>query len=409
MRVIHVNNTDLPGRRFNGYDLLSELESRGVSGKQAVLMKSSNSSDVISLLNTPEDAALQRACTAVEQRYSMNDLIFPWGAVLTETAEFKNADLVHLHLIHNEMISLFDVPRIVGLKPCVWTFHDAWPMTGHCVYPRQCERWLTGCEICPSLDAHFPMLEDRASRMWKVKQRVLADIDVDVVVASEFMLEMVQRSPLTAHLENVHLIPFGIDTNAFLPEHEKLASRKALGIPKDDFVVLFRSTASEFKGLRYIIEALSLASPSRPTTLVTVDQKGLVKSLESKYNVIELGWVNEQALLPRAFSASDVLLMPSTAEAFGLMALEAMAASRPVICFEGTSLPGVTHAPECGIAVPMCDAVALRSAIDSLAADASEIERRGRLGRALADEHHSHELYLDRMASLYRGVLERRG
>jgi glycosyltransferase involved in cell wall biosynthesis len=157
--------------------------------------------------------------------------------------------------------------------------------------------------------------------------------------------------------------------------------------------------------------------------LLTVDQKGLLKKLSvwdrsdgastrsshrpPDYNIVELGWVNEESVFPRMFSACDVFLMPSTAEAFGLMALEAMMASRPVICFEGTALPGVTHAPDCGIAVPMGDSLALRAAIDLFSDDPQEAQRRGRLGRSLAEEHYTYDRYLDAMASLYREVLDR--
>ena len=216
--------------------------------------------------------------------------------------------------------------------------------------------------------------------MWRVKQRVFAEIHVDIVVASRFMLDMAQRSPFTSHLQRIHHIPFGIEADAFLPEHEKPASRARLGIPNDDFVVLFRSASAEAKGLTHIIKALAAKPPSRPTTLLTLDRKHLVKSLSSHYNIVELGWVESQSRLARAFSACDVFLMPSTAEAFGLMALEAMAAGRPTVCFEGTSLPSITHAPNCGIAVSMGDHPALRAAIDDLSRNPDEARRRG--GRA---------------------------
>jgi glycosyltransferase involved in cell wall biosynthesis len=107
------------------------------------------------------------------------------------------------------------------------------------------------------------------------------------------------------------------------------------------------------------------------------------------------------------FSACDVFLMPSLAEAFGLMALEAMAAGRPVVCFEGTALPAVTHAPECGIAVPAGDSAALRTALDRLAKDPSEADRRGDLGRKIVAEEYGYERYLDSMAELYGSVLSR--
>jgi glycosyltransferase involved in cell wall biosynthesis len=253
------------------------------------------------------------------------------------------------------------------------------------------------------------MRDDFANRMWRLKQRIFAEIDVDVIVASQFMLDMVGRSPLTRHLSSVHLIPFGIDPAIYLPAVNQAKSRESLGIPADDFVLLFRSTASEFKGLPYILEALRSKPPIRPTTLITVDQKGLVNSLKSDYRVIELGWVEDQSDVRRMYAASDALLMPSTAEAFGLMALEAMASERPVITFAGTSLPWVTHAQECGIAVAKGDSAGLRNAIDLLASDRAEARRRGRLAREIASTVFSHDAYLDALAAVYLDVSKKRG
>jgi glycosyltransferase involved in cell wall biosynthesis len=343
----------------------------------------------------------------VERRHSINNLLVPWGQVLARTREFQDADLVHYHLIHNQVISLYDLTWLFGIKPSVWTFHDPWPLTGHCVHPMGCEGWLSGCDPCPFLDRLFPLAHDHADRLWRAKKRVFSDLDLDVVVASSWMLDMVRRSALTSHFERVHLIPFGIDARLFVDDGEKRDSRRRLGIPEDDFVVFFRAQSWEVKGLPSIIDAFSATPPVRSTTLLTVDGRGMLKSLRGDYRIVDLGWVADDALYPRLFSACDVFLMPSLAEAFGLMAVEAMAAGRPVVCFEGTALPAVTHAPECGIAVPAGDANALRAALDRLAADPSEAARRGQLGRAIVAEQYRLEPYLDSLAELYRSVLAR--
>ena len=406
MNVLHVNNVDLQGRRFNGYDLMREMASRGVSGKQAVVTKLSDDPSVVGLLDQPGDIRLHGAIAAVEMRHSISNLLFPWGKILAQTAAFREADVVHYHLVHNNVISLLDLAMLFELKPSVWTFHDPWPMTGHCVGTQQCDRWLTGCSDCPHPDVPFAMVDDRADRMWKVKEAILRDVDPDVVVTSPRMRDMVRRSPLTSHLDKVHLVPFGIDSSVFLSDDRKLESRQALGIPEDDFVVLFRSTRTEFKGLPFIVEAMGLRPPSSPTTLLTIDGIGLVDDLSDDYNLVELGWVDDETLYPLVYSACDMLLMPSTAEAFGLMALEAMAAGRPVVCFEGTSLPDTTHAPDCGIAVPLGDTAALREAVDSLR-DPLEATRRGMLGRELAERQYSLDGYLDALADVYRTALDR--
>jgi glycosyltransferase involved in cell wall biosynthesis len=407
MRVIHVTDADLPARRFNGFDLLDDLASRGVEGTQVVLNKTSDDPRVLGLLQGRGDAELQDSIKEVERRHSINNLLTPWGALLASTSQFREADVVHYHLIHNQVISLYDMERLFGLKPTVWSFHDPWPLTGHCVHPMGCEGWLRGCDPCPFLDRLFPLAHDHADQLWRAKKRVFSGLDVDVVVASEWLLEMVKRSALTSHFEQVHLIPFGIDTRLFVANDRKQSSRRRLGVPDDDFVIFFRATSWDVKGLSSILEALAARPPTRPTTVLTVDERGLLKGLRREYRVVELGWIDDEAMYPLTFSACDVFLMPSLAETFGLMAVEAMAAGRPVVCFEGTALPAVTHAPECGIAVSAGNANALRDALDRLASDSSESERRGQLGRSIVADVYGHERYLDSMAALYRSVLAR--
>src|ERR1035437_5121473 len=181
MKVLHVTDEDLPARRFNGYDLLDDLASRGVQGKQAVLRKSSDNPDVVSLFAGRWDEDLQLRLQEVERRHSINNLLFPWGRLLERTKEFRDADVVHYHLIHNQVISLYDLKWLFGLKPSVWTFHDPWPLTGHCVHPMECEGWLSGCEPCPFLDRLFPLAHDKADQMWRAKKRLFSEIDLDVV------------------------------------------------------------------------------------------------------------------------------------------------------------------------------------------------------------------------------------
>lgn len=407
MNVLHVTDVDLPARHFNGYDLLRDLAPRGINGKQAVLKKLSDNPDVVALFADRVDEVFQDRLREVERRHSINDLLIPWGRLLAETPEFKGADVVHYHLIHNHVISLYDMKWLFDMKPSVWTLHDPWPVTGHCVHPMQCEGWLSGCDPCPFLDRIFPLAHDRADQMWRVKRRVFSGLDLDVVVASDWMFDIVKRSPLTADFEHVHVIPFGIDTGLFVADDDQRRSRRILGIREDDFVILLRAHPWEVKGLSHAIEALASKRPARPTTLLTVDHRGLLKALKHDYRIVDLGWVDDQALYPHLFSACDVFLMPSLAEAFGLMAVEAMAAGRPVVCFEGTALPAVSHAPECGVAVPNGDAKALRAALDRLAGDPSERARRGRLGRQIAAKEYGHERYLDSLAALYRSVLAR--
>ena len=66
------------------------------------------------------------------------------------------------------------------------------------------------------------------------------------------------------------------------------------------------------------------------------------------------------------YQSCDVFLMPSTGESFGMMAIEAMASAKPVICLADTAVEEVSRAPELGIAVPEGDAEAMAAAMRRL-------------------------------------------
>jgi len=404
MNVLQVSYLDLPGRRFNGYDLLDALEPFGIRGKQAVLEKWSHDSRVTELLRGEGDLEFQESLVRMEKQHSLNNVLYPWGRRLASTRAFQDADVVHYHIIHQRMISLLDLPMLFSAKPSVWTFHDPWPLTGHCVHPEKCEGWLTGCDPCPYLDVLFPLREDKAGAMWQLKQDVYGRVDPDIVVASGFMLDMLERSPLARGFDRVHLVPFGVDTDLFSPEIDRADARRRLGIPEQDFVVFCRASEWPLKGLEVVKEALSLRAPLRPTTVLTVDRTGLVDDLKDSYRIVEAGHIADTAMC-RLYAAADVFLMPSTAESFGMMAVEAMACGRPVICFQETAVETVTHAPDCGLAVRLGDPVELREAIDRLGQDPAEADRRGRLGREIAEREYGHQRYLRQLADVYESAV----
>jgi glycosyltransferase involved in cell wall biosynthesis len=127
-----------------------------------------------------------------------------------------------------------------------------------------------------------------------------------------------------------------------------------------------------------------------------------------RYQVIDLGWIHDADLLARAYNASDIFLMPSTAETFGMMAIEAMACGKPVIVFEGTSLPEVTFAPTGGIAVPYGDTNALRFALERLIDNPLERQLLGQNALNLARQHYGMHSHVDRLVELYQEVIARR-
>ena len=67
-------------------------------------------------------------------------------------------DVIHLHNIHNHYIHvgrLFDYIKEHDI-PVIWTLHDCWSFTGHCMYFdfEGCDKWKYGCGDCPQKNVY---------------------------------------------------------------------------------------------------------------------------------------------------------------------------------------------------------------------------------------------------------------
>lgn len=407
INVLHITNTDIAGCAFNGYDLINDLAPFNISGRQMVLDKISSNPAVIELLGR-HGRAMRDALRKLEQEVGANNLFFPWAKQIVETPAFQNADVIHYHLWHNQVISLFDFAWITHQKPCVWTIHDPWFFTGHCIQPQQCIGWKNGCIKCPHLDYAFSLQKDTAHIHWTIKYANSLKIAAQPIVASSWMKDLTQKSPIGQNLKTPILIPFGIDTASVLSSNKPSASKTTYHILPTKKVIFFRSDNIAVKGVDYIIEALDLLPDKvqQSVALLTVGDRKLPQRFYKKFQIVQLPWTNSRTELFELYNACDLFLMPSLAEAFGLMAIEAMAVGRPVIVFSDTALPDIIDAPHCGIEVPFGDSSALATAIHQiLENDALRLER-GRLGQELVRKRYQKGNYLAALAQTYQAVID---
>jgi len=411
MQIAQVSIRDLAGRIFNGHDLQIELNKRGISARQYVTEKSGNDSNTIACISLHEQEAWKRV-KELEAFCSMDTLLYSNAARnIMNDYFYQQADIVHFHIIDEGAISLFEFAEMVKNKPSVWTIHDFWPMTGHCtcpMHPFDCKEYKTGCQKCPDIRRFFSMNADKAEQMYHIKEQLYKQLDMDIVVATEWMEQYVRESPLLSRFSRVHRIPFGVHLEKYGTVTQQEA-RIRLGVPENAFVLAFRADNSSnytIKGTQYIWE--TLRSISEKITLITVGTEEAPEDIKENFSIIQLGWVNDADKMVDFFAACDVFLMPSAAETFGLMAVEAMASARPVIVFEDTVLTCITHAPECGVSVPYKSIDGLREAILRLLKNPQERVMRGRLGRDIAEQKYNFYDYVSKHVDLYSEIIERK-
>ena len=186
----------------------------------------------------------------------------------------------------------------------------------------------------------------------------------------------------------------------------KNEAKKKLGIPYDSLTIMFRAAPGEFKGIDIIRDAIMRLQSPKKINLLTVDQKGLLSELQNKHDVREYGWINDDEILSSLYQASDIFLMPSLAESFGLMAVEAMSCADMVLTVDGTALPEIINAPECGIATKR-DATAYGAELQRLINNPKEISERGQKSLEYAESHYKHDIYVRKIVSLYEEVIKK--
>jgi len=131
-------------------------------------------------------------------------------------------------------------------------------------------------------------------------------------------------------------------------------------------------------------------------------------TIDAKIPHLHIGPIDNDRLLPLAFSAADVFVIPSLQEAFGQTALEAMACGTPIIGFAVGGIPDIVQPGITGLLVPPQDMTALRGAVIQLLEDP---ERRAKMSencRRIAVEKFELSAQARRYVELYETILHQR-
>ena len=210
--------------------------------------------------------------------------------------------------------------------------------------------------------------------------------------------------------DKCHVIPFGVDVSKYdrpLPRRPEIAESNhgrlvlACGrlVPYKGFDVLIRAAVDQRFEVWIVGEGRERARLEQ-----------LIRSLGVGDRVRLLGSVPDSELVKLMYLA-NVFVMPSvtTAETFGLVQLEAMAAGRPIV---NTSLEsGVPHVARHGIeaiTVPPGDPEKLAEAIATLIDDPELQQRMGRAARQRAVTRYSTTAFRLQIETIYRLAVARK-
>ena len=176
------------------------------------------------------------------------------------------------------------------------------------------------------------------------------------------------------------------------------------------FVIAGIGRLSREKGFDVLISALALPQALHPATtglaqplLILAgsgpDEARLRSLAQGVPNICMVGALADVAPL---LSAADVVAVPSREEGQGIVALEAMAAHKPVVAARVGGLVETIVEGETGVMVPPDDPKALAAALGELQRSPDLCIRMGNRGRERAEQHYTLDGMMDRLTAIYR-------
>lgn len=218
--------------------------------------------------------------------------------------------------------------------------------------------------------------------------------------------------------KKVHKIYDPVDVNKFKPvageERKKLFSEKLapLGIKPDCKLVVLVARMNPIKGQSVFLDsARILADRHKELNFVFIGDSAnaaeMRYELEIKLKAKKLGIASRTRFLGyrkdihELLPLFDVCVCPSTTEAFGRPAAEAMACAVPVVASAIDGLKEIVADGETGFVVPPAEPVSLAEAIEKIISDEKRAALMGQSGRKRVIENFSAAIHVEKMKALF--------
>ena len=272
-------------------------------------------------------------------------------------------DVIHLHNIHGYYINvevLFNYLKVCG-KKIIWTLHDCWAFTGHCVYFDYvgCDEWKTGCEHCPQKSEYPARIGPDMSRNNYVKKRELFTgiSNMTLVTPSQWLADLISESYMKDYLTKV--IHNGVDTDVFKPTESNV--KEKYNCQGKKIVLGVAAVWDKRKGLNSFVELSKLLDDSYKIILVGLSKEQIEKLPK---NIIGIERTNSVKELAELYTAADVFVNPTLEDNYPTTNLEAIACGTPVVTFDTGGSP--ESAEMYGVSVPKKDIDGLVTTIEKV-------------------------------------------
>jgi glycosyltransferase involved in cell wall biosynthesis len=309
----------------------------------------------------------------------------PFSRFIANLVRKYNIEIIHAHFAYPEGFAGFLARRLVKV-PFVLTLH--------------------GYDILTEPSIKYGVrLEKRFDSMIR---KVLAEVD-KVFVASEHVYKAAKSAGCPP--EHLVLLPNGVDIERFNPRLDGSLIRKMLGVA--DRPVVFTLRWHEPKnGIEYLIRAVPHVLREVPEAVFVIGSDGplmgyhesLAENLGIDDHIMFAGRIPRKDL-PSYYAASDLFVIPSVVEAFGLVTVEAMACGKPVIGANVGGIPEIIVDGVNGFLIEPKNPEKIAEKVVVLLENPKLRRKMGQNGRKLAEEKFDIQKRVRKIVSVYERLL----
>ena len=212
----------------------------------------------------------------------------------------------------------------------------------------------------------------------------------------------------------------GIDLSHFTLERlaadNRVAFCEAANFPFDAQIVGMVGRARPLKGQDIFLRMAGRIAASSPNCRFLVvggdpfhvedDYQASLKKLCTQLNLDDrIHWTGHLSDVRPALESMDIFVSPGAPEGFGLVNVEAMAMSKPVVAYAHGALPDIVAQRDTGLLVPPGDEGGLANAVLELLQDPSTSQRMGMAGRQRVEAHFRIERTVNELEKIYEELV----
>lgn len=247
-------------------------------------------------------------------------------------------DIVHIHAINGNLVNVYKLFNFLKKKqiPTIITNHSEFLYTGNCTSRLGCLEYINKCRKCPNKawatdHALFP----NTYRAWKKMEKAYCGFsNLYMVSVSDYTKKCAESSPMVSNIKHF-TIKNGVDTKIFKPSFNIDIKKKYLIDSKKIILTYVTSQFSveenHLKGGYWFLKLVKMLDKNKFHFIVVGDDG--YKDNDRYKNVTFAGRVFDRELLANIYSQSEVTLMFSKCETFGMTCAESLCCCTPVVGF----------------------------------------------------------------------------